>query len=79
MTLDPYRPIVIEIKGSHFTPYPSRNNEFTANDHRLIGLFYVMYGNTISKIEDGVYHFNFAKWPGNSRGTITFEPAPKKF
>ena len=77
MNLDPYRPVVIEIKDSNFTPHPSRNNAFTANDHRLIGMFVVMYGKVIHEIEDGVYHFNFAKWPGNSRGTITFEPVKK--
>lgn len=73
MNLDPYRPVIIEIEGSNFIPHPSRNNAFTANDHRLIGMFCVMYGRVIHEIEDGVYHFNFAKWPGNSRGTITLE------
>lgn len=77
MNLDPYRPVIIEIVGSNFTPHPSRNSAFTANDHRLIGMFYVMYGKKIAEIEDGTYHFNFAKWPGNSRGTITFEPVEK--
>lgn len=74
MSLDPCRPVVIEIKGSNFIPRPSRNSAFTANDHRLIGIFYVMYGQAIHEIEDGVYNFNFAKWPGNSRGKITFDP-----
>lgn len=55
-------PIVIDVKGSKFKPRPSKGTTYSDNDHRLIGVFYVMYTpKYLRALKNGAYTFN-AEW-----------------